>query len=75
MPGGGEIQKAEDHVKRVKSIEQIIRLADQGRSVVYGPYCRHAPAAFIQNWPGRLLDNLVRTGLFIYEPKKKGQRT
>ena len=61
-------------MKRVKTIEQIIRLADQGRSVVYGPYCRRVPAAFIQNWPGRLLDNLVRTGVFIYEPKHGGQK-
>ena len=58
-------------MKRVSTIEQIIRLADQGRAVVYGPCNRRVPAAFIQNWSGRLLDNLVRTGVFIYEPKNK----
>lgn len=61
-------------MKRVTSIEQIMRLADQRKSVVYGPWNRRTAAAFIQNWPGRTLDNLVRAGVFIYEPKKRGQK-
>jgi len=59
---------------RVKSIEQIVRLADRKKAVTYGPWGRRLPAAFIQNWPGRVLVNVIRTGVFIYEPKKRGQK-
>ncbi len=61
-------------MRRVTSIEQIVRLADQRKAVVYGPWRRRTAAAFMQNWPGRVLVNVIRTGVFIYEPKKRGQK-
>jgi len=53
--------------RRVKSIADLISLANDGRSVVYGPNNIRVPAAFLQNWPARVLHNtIIGYGVWVY---------
>jgi len=62
--------------KKINSIEKIVDLANARQSLVVDqqdlqiPRDWRVPAAFLQNWPGRVLYNLVKNGR-VYEYKKR----
>lgn len=59
---------------RVKSLEHLIQLADDRRSVVvpgHSCYNHRHPAAWVQNLPGRMLHSLLTRGMFVYQLKNK----
>jgi hypothetical protein len=59
---------------KIKTVEQIMKLADKGKSVVvkYSDGLKATSAAFVQNYNGRYLYNLIKSGM-IYEYKKENK--
>lgn len=58
----------------VRTLDELIALADQGRSVTFY-HCglgRTMPAAFVQNWQGRMIHNAISRGM-LANPKKGGR--
>jgi len=55
---------------RVRSIEHLASIAELGRAVVAFPkfngLAEPRPAAFVLQWPGSILLNLLSHGLFLY---------
>ena len=60
-------------MKRVQSIEKLIELAQNKKSVLLPKRMspRHWPAAFIINMQVMYVYHLLKEGIHIYEPKKK----
>jgi hypothetical protein len=59
--------------KRVRSLEELIFLAQLKRSVLLPPRMsqRSWPAAFVINMQLIKVYHLLEEGIYIYEPKKK----
>lgn len=56
----------------ITNVERVMELANLGRSIFSGITHKIVPAAFMQNYQGRVLWQMVNTGkLFEYEPKAK----
>jgi len=55
-------------MKKITTIEQILRLANEGRAVVYRS-SKPKAAAFFQNFYARFLYNEIKAGLFFEYPK------
>ena len=49
---------------KIKSVEQICKLADNKKAVYWVSHKKKFPAAFFQNWQGRLLVNMINQGSF-----------
>jgi hypothetical protein len=59
-------------MKRVESIEELIELAQQKKSVLMAePQGVPVPAAFVINMQLIKVYHLHKQGIYIYEPKKK----
>jgi len=54
----------------VKSIEEIIKLANEGKAVYVSHWKRTSPAAFLVSWQARLLHSWIKQGI-IYTITKK----
>jgi len=57
-------------MRKIKSVERVIDLADKKRAIKHVYHSRPIAAAFYQNWPARVLVNSVRSG-YLYEYPKK----
>lgn len=57
-------------LERVKSVEQLCALADDRKSIIGAVVGCRVPAAFLQNWPGRILVGVVARGLYVYDGGK-----
>lgn len=58
-------------MKQITSVEQIFKLAHQGKAVFWTARNKPIPAAFLQNWPANRLYGIVARGtMFFYEPPK-----
>lgn len=56
---------------KVYSVETVIRLADEGRSVICPNMWGVLPCSFLQNMQARLVVNCIKSGLYIYIPKSE----
>ena len=52
--------------KKIESLDEIMRLVDDKRSIV-SQFGRRHPAAVIQNWQLRVVFNSIKNGLYVYE--------
>ena len=60
-------------VRRVRSLGALCKLAQERRSVVSFcyPLLRPRPAAFVIGWTGRVINQVINMGLFVYPKRKK----
>jgi len=61
-------------VRRVRSLGALCRLAGERRAVIsrrYGPLTRPKPAAFMLAWQGRMINDALKAGVYVYEKGKK----
>jgi hypothetical protein len=57
---------------KIRSIEQVIQLAQDRKSVLNIKNGQRIPAAIMQNWQAVLLYRSIQSGRFVeYVPKKK----
>jgi hypothetical protein len=61
-------------MRRITTVAQIIRLADEGRAVVYRQ-SKPKAAAFFQNFQARFLHNEIKSGCFFEYPNPKTRGT
>lgn len=65
----GNIRVEDLRYKRITRIERIMELARQKRQIYCAGIAHKIPAAFIQNYQGRVLYNMVKIGN-LYEVRK-----
>lgn len=59
---------------QITSLDDLSKAGQDGKSVKALRGCfshRHCPAAFVLSMQARIVHQLIQSGLFIYEPKKK----
>ena len=56
--------------KRIETVEQVLRLANEGKAIKCVHWFRPCPAAFMQNWQARVLYNFIKLGC-LYEFTKE----
>ena len=59
--------------QRVETLADLEQLANAKRCVICPSTHTHRPAAFMLNYPGGQLANIIRAGLYVYEPKPKAK--
>ena len=60
---------------RIRTLKALAKAAENRKAVIVprsGPFNTHIPAAVILNLQGAVILNLLRLGMYIYQPKKKG---
>jgi len=58
--------------KLITSPETVVRLVNEGKAIVMDSH--RMPAAFIQNWPFRMIMNLIKNEkLYTYKYKSRRQ--
>jgi hypothetical protein len=55
--------------KRIRTLEQLAQAVAERRSVLVYGYRRH-PAAAVINWQARYVWGILKSGLYLYNPKK-----
>ena len=55
--------------KRIRTLDQLAQAAAERRSVLVYGYRRH-PAAAVINWQARYVWEILKAGLYLYNPKK-----
>lgn len=61
-------------LRRIRSVDQLIRLADERRSVAFRNWDTPKPAAFLIGMPVRVAALFIRSGLYEYrKPETKAR--
>jgi len=55
--------------KRIRTLDQLVQAASERRSVLAYGYRRH-PASAVINWQARYVWEILKSGLYLYNPKK-----
>ena len=56
--------------KRIETVEQVLKMAQEGRAIKCVHWFRPCPAAFFQNFQARILHDFIKTGK-LYEFTKE----
>lgn len=62
--------------ERIRTVEELAKAADNRRAVTIPGtvWDKHTPASVIMHLQGTLILSLIKKGIYLYTPKKKGAR-